>query len=127
MAVRKGLAQQPAFVRRDSSRRDRGAVVLRDMDRSHLCSGPDKVDLRLREVRGGAAAMQCDANFEVDEWSWGVGFALRYKKRFGLRYDYAHYPISELFLDEFVDRNGITAFVDLGGILLNRPTSGEKF
>jgi hypothetical protein len=68
-----------------------------------------------------------DAIFEVDESSWGAGFALRYKRMVGLRYDYAHYPFSPFLEDEFVDRHGITVFLNVGGVLLDKPTFGEKF
>jgi hypothetical protein len=68
-----------------------------------------------------------DDFFEVDDTSWGAGLALRYKGLAGVRFDYAHYPFSPFLEGEFVDRYGITVLVDLAGVLLDKPTFGEKF
>lgn len=68
-----------------------------------------------------------DAIFEVDDTTWGAGLAVRYKGLAGVRFDYAHYPYSPFLEDEFVDRLGITVLVDVGRILLDKPTFGEKF
>jgi hypothetical protein len=65
--------------------------------------------------------------FAVDHSTWGAGLAVRYKGIAGVRFDYAHYPFSQFLENEFVERFGITVLLDVAGVLLDKPTFGEKF
>ena len=79
----------------------------------------DALYLRIGGVR--------DAVFGVDESTWGAGLALKYRKKVGVRFDYAHYPFSPFVPeeDQYLDRVGVTAFADLAALFLKRPVVWE--